>query len=279
MTGEAKPGYRRRIVVNPEHGAVTAILEDDFHHMRVTLRHDGEMVLAIEPEMLRWPWSTCPGAQARLIETFRGLPLAEVSARRDKRLNCTHLHDLAVLAAAHAHDSAELRYAIEADDPVQGEVEQRLWRNDVPLLVWRERDGQLTAPPEIAGQTLFTLREWIAGLPEPQREAARPAAMGFDRGARADDSGGAAARGQPDAAELLYLSAGADGQGATDQQPARFQHGCGNPAGRWLSSRSASCCQAALARCSTLPDLIAPAARHYGAGPSFKQATRLALLT
>ena len=173
MTGGAKPGYRRRIVVDPGPGEVTARLEDDFHHMRVTLRHDGQKVLRIVPEMLRWPWTTCPEAEGRLIATFADLPLAEVTSRQDKKRNCTHLHDLAVLAAAHAADRTGLTYDIEADDPVDGRIEQRLWRNGELLFVWQERDGRFVAPAEISGQTLFTLRDWIAGLPEPQREAAR----------------------------------------------------------------------------------------------------------
>ena len=46
-------------------GEVVADLEDDFHHFRVTLRHDGNVVESVEAESIRWPWSTCPGAAVR----------------------------------------------------------------------------------------------------------------------------------------------------------------------------------------------------------------------
>ena len=80
------------------------MLEDDIHCLAVTLRHDGVRVTAIEPLFERAPWTTCPGAVARLTETFSGKSLAEVNARADKKQNCTHLHDMAVLAAVHAAD-------------------------------------------------------------------------------------------------------------------------------------------------------------------------------
>lgn len=170
---EDLPGYRRRLRVCAEEGSVTAMLEDDFHCMEVTLRHDGAAVTAIEPVTHRAPWTTCPGAEAKLVETFAGRPLAEVTARREKKANCTHLHDLAVLAAAHAGERGELTYDVLTSDPVGGERELEIRREGQPLLHWLERDGVLAEPAEIAGQTLFSLRDWINALEEPRREAAR----------------------------------------------------------------------------------------------------------
>lgn len=167
------PGYRRRLRVEAGKGAVVAQMEDDYHCMSVTLEHDGERVTAVVPDMNRAPWTTCPGAPARLVETFAGQPLGEVTARREKQQNCTHLHDLAVLAAAHADEAGGFAYDIFASDPVDGERILEIRRDGVSLMRWTERDGTLTAPGEIKGLTLPTLRNWIAGLPEEDREAAR----------------------------------------------------------------------------------------------------------
>lgn len=167
------PGYRRRIRVEPRQGAVLAMLEDDIHAMAVTLRHDGDTVTAVETYADRMPWTTCPGAQAKLVETFTGLPLAEVTARRDKKANCTHFHDLAVLAAAHAGDAAGFRYDVLVSDPSAGERLLEIRRDGATVLAWVEHDGRLTAPAEIAGETLFSLRDWINALAEPAKEAAR----------------------------------------------------------------------------------------------------------
>lgn len=167
------PGYRRRIRVHAEEGRAVALLEDDFHCMTVTLFHDGETVTAIEPVVERAPWTTCPGAPAKLVETFAGLPLAAVTARRDKKANCTHLHDLAVIAAAHAGERGTLTYDVLASDPVDGERLLEIRRDGEVLWHWVEQGGVLAAPAEVAGQALFGLRDWINGLDEPLREAAR----------------------------------------------------------------------------------------------------------
>jgi hypothetical protein len=167
------PGFRRSIRVVPEARSVLAMLEDDIHCLAVILRHDGEKVLTVEPVAERMPWDTCPGATEKLIETFEHQPLCEVTARRDKKQNCTHLHDLAVLAAAHAHDREGFTYEIFASDPIEGVRILEIRRDGVSMHRWVERDGVLTEPAEIAGKSLFTLRDWINALEGGEQEAAR----------------------------------------------------------------------------------------------------------
>lgn len=167
------PGYRRVICVVPARNAVAAMLEDDMHCLAVTLRHDGEVVRSTETMIERLPWDTCPGAAAKLEATFAGHPLAEVTARREKKQNCTHMHDMAVLAAAHAHDASELRYDLYASDPVEGTRILEVRRNAAPIHRWIERDGILIGPEAVAGRTLLTLRDWIASLNGVAQEAAR----------------------------------------------------------------------------------------------------------
>lgn len=170
---QSLPGYRRRILIEPRPGAVAAMLEDDIHCLAVILRHDGERVTAVEPDTARMPWTTCPGAAAKLVETFSALPLTEVTARREKKQNCTHLHDLAVLAAAHAHDMAPLEYRISASDPVDGWRVLELTVSDGRHMRWEEQDGLLTAPESARGVPVMLLRDWISALPEEEQEAAR----------------------------------------------------------------------------------------------------------
>lgn len=170
---DALPGYRRRIRVLPGKGAVTAMLEDDMHRMAVTLRHRGGRVEAVEAETDRAPWSTCPGAEAKLVETFAGQPLSDVTARREKRQNCTHLHDLAVLAAAHAGDGAGLEYEVLVSDPVEGRRVLELRCDGRRALRWIEQDGLLVEPASASGQPLVALREWIGTLPSAEQEQAR----------------------------------------------------------------------------------------------------------
>jgi hypothetical protein len=170
---DALPGFRRRFVVSPAPNRVIAAVEDDYHCMAVTLHHDGTVVTAVEAVMDRAPWTTCPGAPAVLGTTFTGVALAEVAARGEKQANCTHLHDLAVLAAAHAGDAAPMRYDILVCDPVEGLVTAEIRRDGRPVHRIVHRDDNIVTPLVIAGVSLFKLRDWIGGLDGPEREAAR----------------------------------------------------------------------------------------------------------
>lgn len=144
--------YRRRIVceaVAP--GVVVTDLEDDFHHFRVTVGHDGVRVRSIDCESLRWPWSTCPEA-ARNLAPLVGAPLprrfTDVADVADPRANCSHQFDAAGHALRHAHRvsgrsqgpaaAAARVFDVEVRLPDDGTTARaRLWVDGVPALTWR----------------------------------------------------------------------------------------------------------------------------------------------
>jgi hypothetical protein len=167
------PGFRRRFIVTPEPDRVRCEVEDDYHCMGVTIRHDGRVATHVEAVMQRAPWTTCPGAIARLEQTFTGVPLEGFAARGEKQANCTHLHDLAVLAAAHASDSSPLVYDILVSDPVDGRRQAELRRNGTTVLRWVHVEGRIVEPAELAGIALDKMRPWIDSLDPPRQEAAR----------------------------------------------------------------------------------------------------------
>ena len=170
---EQLPGFRRRFRITPGKEAVQAELEDDYHCMSVIVHHDGAVAAAIEPEMRRVPWSTCPGAVEQLKNTFTGVALKDFAIRGEKKINCTHLHDLAILAAEHAFDSASTEYDILVSDPVDGERGAEIRKDGKTLLGWSEANWQLTAPPEVAGLSLMNMRTWIDTLDPIKRKAAK----------------------------------------------------------------------------------------------------------
>jgi len=171
---ESAPGFWRRLRVTPTKLAVCSQLEDDFHCMSVTVHHDGGVAQSVEPTIHRAPWTTCPGAEATLTQTFRDLPLSKFTERAgQKRQNCTHLFDLAVLAAAHAADSDTLIYDIVVSDPLAGERSAEIRRNGELVLHWKDKAFVLTWPEAIAGQRLDKLRQWIDRQDEATQEAAR----------------------------------------------------------------------------------------------------------
>jgi hypothetical protein len=167
------PGFRRRFRITPASGVVRGEVEDDYHCMAVTVHHDAGIATAVEPVMERVPWTTCPGAVAMLRETFTGIALADFAARGAKRENCTHLFDLAILAAAHAADDEVLVYDILVSDPIEGRRSVELRRNGGIVMGWSDADYRIVEPAELAGVRLDELRPWIESLDVDKREAAR----------------------------------------------------------------------------------------------------------
>jgi hypothetical protein len=167
------PGFRRRFRVTPAPGRVQSAVEDDYHHMSVTIVHDGGIATAVEADLFRAPWTTCPGAADQLRQTFTGVALDAFASRGEKQANCTHLHDLALLAAAHTLDVAPLVYDILVSDPVDGKRRAELRRNNVTVLAWTEANYHIVEPEALAGVALNQMRSWIDTLDPPQQEAAR----------------------------------------------------------------------------------------------------------
>jgi hypothetical protein len=150
--------YRRRIVVVADGDVVRAGIEDDPHHFRVTLRHDGARVLEISGEGVRFPWSACANAAPEL-EVLWGAPLAPrmtaVGALTDARQQCTHLYDLAGLAmACAARGEMRLQYDIAVPEPILGPTRVTLAKNGAPLLAWAIANGTIQGPAPFAGVAL-----------------------------------------------------------------------------------------------------------------------------
>jgi len=139
--------------------------------MRVTIHHDGRSATAIEAEMIRAPWTVCPGAVAQLERTFTGVALDAFGTRGEKRDNCTHLHDLATLAAVHAFDERPLVYDILVSDPVEGQRRAELRRDGATVLGWTHVNGQIVEPAQLKGMSLDQMRPWIDSL-DPARQGA-----------------------------------------------------------------------------------------------------------
>lgn len=155
MTGGA---YHRRIELSADATTVTADLEDDFHHFRVVLRHDGRRVVAVSGEALRFPWSACGQAPDELA-ALSGAPLSRRSTAIGEHLvarhNCTHLFDLAGLALAHAAAGrATRRYDVRVPDRIEGRTHPTLQRDGRTLLAWDVEHFTVLGPPPFGGRSL-----------------------------------------------------------------------------------------------------------------------------
>jgi hypothetical protein len=147
--------FRRSIVLDVDACSVSAELEDDFHQFQVTLEHAGGVVTGIRHTHIRYPWSLCPTAGGQL-QTLVGTPLKSelraALAQGNIRMNCTHLFDLACLAAtAAARGIARRRYDMTVDvlDPTQRAA--TLARDDGLRLAWMVQGSDITGPMPFAG--------------------------------------------------------------------------------------------------------------------------------
>ena len=146
--------YRRRILVRLDGDQACGELEDDFHHFRVELRHDGSTVIEVDGSGVRSPWTACLEAGDPL-QMLVGTPLAVgplALSALDAKQNCTHMFDLAGLIVTHAArgTDGDRIYDIAVDDPAggTGDRHSRLWRDGELLLDWHLQDRTVLGPSE-----------------------------------------------------------------------------------------------------------------------------------
>lgn len=163
-------GLHRRIVLQPgprtgSGGWIGGALEDDMHRFHIRLDHAEGHVTRVAARAVRHPWSACPGATQFIARELTGLPLAEVGAR-DPAQHCTHLYDLAILAAAHAGDTAPTRFDMTVADRVEGRTTATLCENGGEKLRW-QLDGTAIAGSD---RDLRRLSQWKRELSPPEAE-------------------------------------------------------------------------------------------------------------
>jgi hypothetical protein len=166
-----KPALRRRILLQPGAGAVRGEVEDDFHHFVVTLFHDGFRITRVTTAALRHPWTTCPAAGVLLAARLVGVSLDAIVGFDSPFSHCTHMLDLALLAAAHARDGSPMLYSMFVSDPGTGPRVAQLWRDDSILLDWL-LDGDRVASGPGEGRNLRQLRRWLPEFPVHLHEPA-----------------------------------------------------------------------------------------------------------
>lgn len=174
ISPEHAPGFRRRFRITPIPGHVVGEVEDDYHRMTVSIAHDNVVANSVKADLIRAPWTTCPGAVEKCEHTFTGIALSDFSGRRAaKASNCTHLYDLALLAAAHALDAVPLVYDIAVSDPVDGRRCAQITRNGERVLAWSDSNFRIVEPASLAGMPINDTRPWLDSLAPDQREPAR----------------------------------------------------------------------------------------------------------
>jgi len=167
-------GLRRSQLIVPRPDRVDAAVEDDIHHFRVTLHHDGAVVSRIEAGAVeRWPWSTCPAAADHLAQRLTGASLEALAAVDPPQAHCTHMHELALLAASHAGDAAPTLYTSFIADPVDGTQEAEVWVNGELALALTVRGSLIVAGGALTGRDFRQYRQWEGEVPTDQRRVVK----------------------------------------------------------------------------------------------------------
>jgi hypothetical protein len=159
-------------------GEARAVVEDDFHHFRVVVRHAAGQVVHAAAQPMRFPTAICPLAGDQLGELV-GMSLATSSVavmeRTDARQQCTHMIDLAGLAvAAAACGTTRRTYEAEVPDREGRRTRAVLRRDGAPVLAWDMMGSTITGPAAYEGRGIGSgFTGWArAALPRDEAEAA-----------------------------------------------------------------------------------------------------------
>jgi hypothetical protein len=158
-TGAARRRFFARSIAD---GVIWAEMEDEMHHFQIELTHDGDRVLDVTGNPVRWPWSTCFDSPAALV-ALRGCPLtgqaSSIGAYTNVKEQCTHQFDLTAFAIAHAwrvtHGAAaEREYITVVPDWARPPFSAYLWRDRQPLLTWLTDGASVLGPAPFTGVAL-----------------------------------------------------------------------------------------------------------------------------
>lgn len=166
---EFPPGFWRRIILYPGKGRIDGALEDDMHSFRIRMEHSGELITGVSARAVRHPWSACAGAPAHLAASLKGEKLADVTSH-DPRQECTHLFDLAIVAAAHAHDTAPSQFDMRVADRIDERTTATLSVDGVEKLHWQIDGTAIAGPEEFAGLDIKRLSTWKRDFPSETAE-------------------------------------------------------------------------------------------------------------
>lgn len=178
--------FRRRLHWHATEGCVAVALEDSNHGFRLRLRHDGSRIVAVDAEPVRYPFTTCPEAVVN-VQRVAGLLLNDAGTMRERLPqpdNCTHLIDMALFAAAHAHDVGEERYydiaVFDESDERDGMTQARIGCDGRLVHDWAIRAHVIEAPAELAGKP--AMRGFYAWAAQTFADMPLEAAQALQRG-------------------------------------------------------------------------------------------------
>lgn len=169
--GQLAGGFRRRIRLFPAPGRIVAGLEDNLHRFAMELSHNGRDVADVRMRTERYPWTTCADAAAFLREQIVGKRLDELAGLNCFE-HCTHLFELAVLCAAHSHDTAPTQFDLHVEEWAGDRTRVLLQINGRRVLDLRVKGQVVDTPGDWFGRDLLQFSHWRKDLDAASAEAA-----------------------------------------------------------------------------------------------------------
>ncbi len=158
--------YRREIRITARVGVARAEMGDDLHHFAIELRHHAGVITAATADSIRVPWTTCPAAALALTK-LAGKPVVSplpFAAPHERFENCTHMLDLANLAAGRAHQPGfERTYRVAVDVAPDRTLTGSLVVDGRPSLAWRIAGGRIESDDEFDGRVPGELPRLLFG--------------------------------------------------------------------------------------------------------------------
>lgn len=174
MTVSPQPNgrYRRSVHIRADRGRVSAAMEDDVHHFRISAHVEHGRVVDIQAEAIRTPWTMCPGAVEEVM-ALKGRDVRDILAMPldERNRQCLHQFDLLLIALRH-HDARNLDrlYRIEADHD-RPAPQLTLELNGQELLAWDVDNGVISGS-RFDGIALRNLNRALSDCDADMAEAA-----------------------------------------------------------------------------------------------------------
>ena len=176
--------FRRGLPLRVAADRVRVELEDANHAFRLQLAHDGRQVTDVTADTLRHPFVTCGeavGPLRRIVSCPLDADATRLRSGFPQGQNCTHLHDMTLLALAHAREvGLERHYEITVLDERAGRIEASIDCDGTTVHDWMVRDHAIAAPEAHAGRPM--MRGFYAWVAQSYSGLALEAAVALQRG-------------------------------------------------------------------------------------------------
>lgn len=176
--------FRRALRLRVAADRIRVELEDANHAFCLELAHDGQRITEVAAETLRHPFVTCAeatGPLRRLVSVPLDVDASRLRNGFPQAENCTHLHDMALLALAHAREVGLQRlYEVTVLDERAGAVEASIARDGTTVHAWTVRHHAIAAPEAHAGRPM--MRGFYSWVAQSYSGPALEAAIALQRG-------------------------------------------------------------------------------------------------